>query len=121
MGDAVSIEAPEKTCLKKGVKRNWLGALRNPKVRKARGKLKNLNGGMCCLGVLAKSQHNLQEDGCTLSKGGFPNYTFLTDNLLAKYGLSPQDQLNLVKVNDNTAGFNSVIEIIEALPSEDDQ
>ena len=95
--------------MKRDNKHRWLERLRDPKSKKARGKLANSKGGMCCLG-------HLEDMLCGLD----PKYYDDTDMGSVAYkmsGLKIGEACRLARLNDRCAGFP--IAEIEALPEWD--
>lgn len=99
-------------------KDQWIADLASGKYPKCQGKLKNVDGGFCCLGVLLASQGPGFED--TFGGVGFTaRYTDenvklasgedLSDAGRRHFGLSKWMDDQLVEINDRTDDFSEVI------------
>ena len=90
----------------------WLERLRDPKARKARGRLRNKRGGMCCLGHLADL---VDPDWRVNPWDGSVHHASLNVTLLSKLTRNGQTipQTPLAEANDDDPGFP--IHLIERL------
>ena len=95
----------------KDVKQKWVAALRSGKYRQCQGELKDAIGANCCLGVLLET-HGWKETTSYKDKSIFSNYVSpkgvinMEENELDEYtadqfGLNRQQQVHLMKLNDD--------------------
>lgn len=104
-------------------KDQWIADLESGKYPKCLGKLKNVDGGFCCLGVLLATQGPGFEvsargddsylplrtiQGTTLNNG-----EDLSDAGRLHFGLSLWMDEQLVEINDRTVDFSEVIEFLK--------
>ena len=104
----------------KKVKARWLEALRSGKYRKARNRLRNKNGGMCCLGVLCdiKPRRGVEWEKVSFlfweaTYHGTYNNRMLPSALAESLRISGRQISALAHLNDYTRGWSKVIEYIE--------
>lgn len=91
--------------------RAWLKRLATGK--KATGSLRNVSGGMCCLGHLAKAA-GYEFEGSYIIKG-YGGTAVLPAPVCSRIGLPDGVQGELSHLNDTTRGFHIVIERIKQL------
>ena len=95
----------------------WIAALEDPKVKKGKFRLKNKEGGLCCLGVLAEINNvPCREIDETRM------YMFKSDNTLREASSIPPEgwmgmdwiaQDAVMDLNDNNDTFKPVIEYLK--------
>lgn len=100
------------------VKTRWLEALRSGRYYQHEGGL-YWNNMYCCLGVLAKVEGVLRDDGCAATvdcqepaedgKCGMLSRAFAD-----RVGLSPEEQKTLANLNDDGQSFDLIADYIEA-------
>lgn len=105
--------------MKREVKEMWLEALQSGKYRKARERLRNKNGGMCCLGVLCDIAPVGKWYGLLYlgHPDAAPRRGDLPPEVRSWASLSKLGANTLASLNDSKPGYP--IEAIKALPEED--
>ncbi len=102
--------------MNKTLKKAWIKDLRGGKIEQATGALCNLQGGMCCLGVLA----DIAIDGDWVPYGGL--YQLVSGNDVmtgalpapAQFGISLRQQNTLIGLNDDQGkSFAEIADWIE--------
>lgn len=104
----------------KEIKENWLAALKSGKYVQGEGRLRREDEGICkhcCLGVLADIHPalSISEDGrgCTNDTYGYSAFeSMLTSDTV--------DELWQTNDNSSDGKYTSVIPLIEAIPTEDE-
>lgn len=90
----------------KEVKARWLEALKSGKYRKARKRLRNKKGGMCCLGVLCDvAGLDWHASGYATHKSiAASDAEQLPYDFAEEIGMSWDDQQVLIAINDHNPG-----------------
>lgn len=97
----------------RGVKAQWVAALRNGEYTQGSVTLCNrVNNTYCCLGVLA-DLHNQLDSGGNLLACPDAGYLILPGMETVVEGLSPAAQIRLGDLNDAGADFVSIADYIE--------
>lgn len=94
------------------LKAKWIRALRGKKYRQAQGALK-VQGGFCCLGVIAAIQGAVWVNGYPIINGDDSqnNSCYLLPRFAG--GLRKKTQLTLTNMNDSGIGFKKIADYIE--------
>ncbi len=88
-------------------KAKWLEALKSGEYKKAKKRLRNRNGGMCCLGVLCDIVDNSKWDKLMY---GFEEHS-LPYSIRQEVDL--YDEEEIISLNDQHTGWAKVISYIE--------
>lgn len=108
--------------MKQDVKDKWVAALRSDKYKQGIGALRNVDGEYCCIGVLydvlgacwLDSSPGMRSIGARV-EGGAVSHTTLTGELKQTLGISTQECVDLITMNDNDcASFEQIAKHIEA-------
>lgn len=102
-------------------KQPWTAALRSGDYKQGKVRLNNgIDNSFCCLGVLCEinpdiSNKSMKKDRIynTVSPAYDGDFSYLTENLMQKFGLSQTDCLNLIIKNDKGDSFKSIASYIE--------
>jgi len=110
--------------MNKDTKEKWVAALRSGEYRQCQGELKDSIGAHCCLGVLLETQ-GWKQTTSYKAKSIFSNYVSpkgvinmeeneLDEETSDRFGLNRQQQVKLMKLNDDTGwSFNLIARWIE--------
>ena len=106
------------------MKEKWIAALRSGEYKQCQGELKDSIGAHCCLGVLLETQ-GWKQTTFYKDKSIFSNYVSqkgvinreeneLDEDTADSFGLNRQQQVKLMKLNDDTGwSFNLIARWIE--------
>lgn len=100
------------------IKREWVAKLRSGKYEQGKGRLRSKGNQYCCLGVLCEI--GVEDDMIgppILADGEYSynrNFAFLPNALVEEYGLSTQDTITLMGMNDEqNMSFSQIAQYIE--------
>ena len=101
--------------MKAEIKAKWVEALRSGKYKQAKGVLRSMTGGYCCLGVLCDVYRpsGWQKDGL-FEFDGRVGGSMLPHTMNAPVGLSEDHEGTLVNMNDDGMSFPGIADWIEA-------
>lgn len=101
--------------MKAALKKQWVKALRSGKYVKGRGKLCDVSGPMCCLGVLIDIgiDGEWELEGTDYTMQGM--YACPSETMRAELGLTEEAAVRLIHMNDNQGvSFAEIADWIEA-------
>lgn len=101
------------------VKKRWVEALRSGKYKQAHGQLTH-GIGYCCLGVLCEVEKFPEWDGKYIfaevpdnAGRSICDENELPEHILARVGLSQNDQVTLIRLNDGHIREGKIVEAVD--------